>query len=294
MSVVASNLQATVFDPAGIAPYLPLLDRWLLPGSFYGVQHTWPQLYRSDGDGRFHALFDGERLVSHCATKIVLAHGLAGPFHCALLGSVATDPKLRGHGFAGQVLQAALDDVPAHVGHVLLWAERPDLYERHGFQPTAKETLLVVVRRPRPNMDGVRIAEIADHDAIHRLHVRKPWRVERTRLSMSALLTTPGSTTIVLERGGAVVAYACTGKGADLQGTWHELGGDDADVAHLLLAGMHLTEQTECAVLLPPYRRRLEGLLGISVVDATLVPGPMCHSRRAPLPPTFFDGLDSV
>ena len=294
MSGASTTVAPVVLDREGIQPHLAHLDAWLLPDCFYGVQQTWPLLYRSDGDGQFHALFDGERLVSHCAVKTVLAHGLTGPFLCALLGSVATAPDRRGQGLAGIVLQAAIAALPPQVEHVLLWAERPELYARHGFVPTAPETMLSVVRRPRPRMDGVRPAEIADHDAIHRLHMLKPWRIERTRKTMSGLLTTPGLTTVVLERAGVVVAYACTGKGADLQCTWHEFGGRDEDVAHLLLAAMHTTEQIEAAVLVPPYRRRLEGLLGISVVDATTVPGPMARSLHAPLPPMFVDGLDSV
>lgn len=294
MSFAASTRELIAFDHKGIQPYLAQLDAWLLPGCFYGVQHTWPLLYRSDGDGRFHALVEGDRLVSHCATKTVLAHGLTGPFRCALLGSVATDPARRGEGLAGAVIDAAIAALPAQVEHVLLWAEREDLYAKHGFVSTSPETMLIVVRRPRPDMNGVRLAAIDDHDALHALHVRKPWRIERTRIVMSGMLTTPGLSTLVFERDGQIVAYACTGKGADLQGTWHEFGGSDEDVAHLLLAGMHLTDQTEAAVLLPPYRKRLEGLLGRSVVDATTVPGPMARSLHAPLPPMFVDGLDSV
>ncbi len=294
MSPSTLTLSPAVLDRNGIAPHLAALDAWLLPGCFYGVQHTWPLLYRSDGQGQFHALFDGDRLVSHCATKTVLAHGLTGPFRCALLGSVATTPERRGEGLAGAVLEAAIAALTPEVEHILLWAERPDLYARHGFVPTTPETMLAIARRPRPRMDGVRLAEIGDHDAIHNLHVAKPWRIERTRQTMSGLLTTPGMTTVVLERDGAVIAYACTGKGADLQNTWHEFGGDDDDIAHLLLAAMHLTEQIEAAVLLPPYRQRLEGRLGISVIDATKVPGPMARSTHAPLPPMFVDGLDSV
>ena len=65
-------------DRAAVQPFLPQLSAWLLPGAFYGVQHTWPQLYRSDGDGRFLALFAGERLVSHCAYRLVALRTDAG------------------------------------------------------------------------------------------------------------------------------------------------------------------------------------------------------------------------
>jgi hypothetical protein len=111
---------------------------------------------------------------------------------------------------------------------------------------------------------------------------------------MSGLLTTPGMNALVLERDGQVVAYACCGKGADLQGHWHEFGGDDADVALLLQAGMHRLGQTDAIVLLPPWRTRLRKALGAGVINAIPVPGPMHRSVGGELPACWIDGLDSV
>lgn len=99
---------------------------------------------------------------------------------------------------------------------------------------------------------------------------------------------------VLLERGGAPIAYACCGKGADLQGHWHELGGRDADLAVLLPAAMHLTEQRDAAVLVPPYRAALRDMLGAQVVDASTVPGPMVCAPRGNAVPCWIDGLDSV
>lgn len=282
-------------DRAAIQPWLAHLDAWLLPpGSFYRAQHTWPQLYRSDGAGRFYGLFDGDQLVSHCAVRNVTVHGDGGPFRAALLGSVATAPSHRGQGCASQVLAAALCECEREVDHVLLWAERPDLYARHGFTAGGEETCLALVRLPRPDLEGVRLAEHRDHAAMHALHERKPWRVERSARVMSGLLTTPGMTTVVRERDGVVVAYACCGKGADLQGHWHEVGGTDAEVATLLPAAMHVTGQVEAMLLLPMYRPGLVERLGRSVVDAGAVPGPMVRSFRGAAPRCWIDGLDSV
>ena len=101
-------------------------------------------------------------------------------------------------------------------------------------------------------------------------------------------------TTVVRERSGVVLAYACCGKGADLQGHWHEVGGSDAEVAALLPAAMHLAEQIEAVLLLPPYRAALTERLGRAVVGSFAVPGPMVRSFRADLPACWVDGLDSV
>lgn len=281
-------------DRRAIQRWLPQLDEWLLPGSVYSVHHTWPQLYRSDGHGRFFALFDGDRLVSHCACRTVVLHGGDGACRVALLGSVATAPDHRGKGLAGQVLAAAMADCATHADHVLLWAERPGLYARAGFVPGREETCLMIARLPHPDVSGVRLAEVRDHAQLHALHEQKPWRVERSRVEMSGLLTTPGMTTVVRERGGVVLAYASCGKGADLQGHWHEVGGSDTEVAALLPAAMHLCEQIEAVLLLPPYRATLQERLDRAVVATFAVPGPMVRSFRTDLPACWVDGLDSV
>jgi GNAT superfamily N-acetyltransferase len=274
--------------------WLGQLDAWLLPGCSYGAQHTWPQLYRSDGDGVSFGGFVADELVSHCAfrwTQLRVADGLR---RVALLGSVATAPEWRGQGLAGRVLATALAAVRSHADHVLLWAERPDLYMAHGFHPGGVDTALLLARRPRPDLGGVRLAQVGDHATLHRLHTAKPWGVVRSPGAMSALLSTPGMVTVVRERAGAVVAYACCGKGADLGGHWHEVGGDDAELAALLPAALHVAEQREAVLLLPPYRPALPALLGASVVDAITVDGPMVASFGPPLGPCWVDGLDSV
>jgi GNAT superfamily N-acetyltransferase len=287
-------------DRAAVQPFLPQLSAWLLPGAFYGVQHTWPQLYRSDGDGRFLALFAGERLVSHCAYRLVALRTDAGVRRVALLGSVATDPRERGRGHAGRLLRCALADCrDGGAGTALLWAERPELYARQGFGAGGDEECLLLQLPPELAPDagaaGVRPASIADHDAMWELHRQKPLGVERSRKTMSGLLTTPGMSVFVRERCGQVVAYACCGKGADLQNWWHEVGGGDEDLAALLPAAMARLGQAAAFVLVPPYRPQLADALGHLCTDRARVAGPMQAPLDAlPPAPVWIDGLDSV
>ncbi|MCK5942654.1 MAG: GNAT family N-acetyltransferase [Planctomycetes bacterium] len=278
-------------DRAEVQPFLPLLDEWLLDGAIYGVQHTWPQLYRNDGAGAFFVLTDGDVLLSHCAYRTATLRDGDDERTVALLGSVATAPMARGRGLATHVLGAALASLPDHAD-VLLWAERPELYARHGFCDSGADRCLMLARRPRRELDGARFAEITDHASLHALHQQKPRRIARSSHTMSTLLTTPGMATVVLERDGVAVAYACCGKGADLQGHWHELGGSDEDLAQLIPAAMHMTDQIEAALLLPPYRDELAARLAPDVVAELGVPGPMV--RGAAAGPCWVDGLDSV
>ena len=148
---------------------------------------------------------------------------------------------------------------------------------------------------PHAQRPGVRTATIADHLALHALHAQKPWAVQRTPQEMSGLLTTPGAYTFVLERAHGIAAYAVCGKGADLQGWWHEVGGADADVVELLQGAMHLLDVPEAVMLLPPYRTGLAATLGGAACETFAVDGPMrlAHTPRGAMR-LFVDGLDSV
>jgi hypothetical protein len=227
---------------------------------------------------------------------VVTVHDEARTRRVALVGSVATDPARRGEGLASRVLEAAVAACDSQVDAMLLWAERPELYGKHGFVDGRAENCLAIARRPRRVRDGVvvRLAEVRDHDALHALHCRKPVRIERSRTVMSGLLTTPGMTTVVMEENGEVAAYACCGKGADLQGHWHEMGGSDEAVARLLPAAMHIADQVDALVLVPPYRTELRAALGAAVVDECVVAGPMIRARDAADAAFWIDGLDSV
>ena len=292
MSISAGTIHRV--DRDYVQQWLPLLDQWLLHGAVYGVQHTWPQLYRNDGDGAFFVMLDEDRLLSHCACRIEQVHDGDQVKTIGLVGSVATAPDVRGLGFAGHVLSAAVESLAEQTDTILLWAERPELYERQGFGATGYDRCLLLVRRPFRANNVVRQLEITDHEAVHALHQQKPRRISRSVRTMSTLLTTPGMTTIVLERDQQVVAYACTGKGADLAGHWHELGGSDEDLAELIPAAMHLTDQIEAALLLPPYRPNLGVLLAGHIVEEVSVPGPMMRPAPDPSLSCWVDGLDSV
>lgn len=296
MTGLLGDLTLRRLDRPAIQRFLPLLSDWLLPGAIYSVQHTWPQLYRADGGGTFYALFDQERLVSHLAVRQVDLQGTAGHARAALIGSVATAPAERGRGLAGHLLTAAVQDAQRDGCDVaMLWAERPELYARAGFSPGAAERCAVLDGLGAEPRAGVRLATVADHDAIHELHRRNPLRVRRTPRMTSGLLTTPGLWTAVLEQDGAVAAYACSGKGADLQGWWHELGGPDELLARLLPAAMALVQQSRALLLLPPHRPRLAELLADRIRETSQIPGPMVRVLTpAGAQGLYVDGLDSV
>lgn len=280
---------------AELADWHEDLSLWLLPGAPYPVQHTWPQLYRRDGHGESVGLFDGAELASHAAMRRVELVAGDRTLHAGLIGSVATHPARRGEGLASRLLRALTErGRRAKLDVLLLWAERPELYARTGFVTGPREAAIAVAADPSPET-GVRRAELADQRALHALHEAKPRRVRRSLREMSLLLSTPGMDTLVLERDGAVVAYACCGKGSDFRGWWHETGGEDADLARLLPSAMTMLGQEAAPVLLPPYRQGLVRALEAAVVDRQDLDGPMLLPLSEDLPRDFYvDGLDSI
>ena len=87
-----------------------------------------------------------------------------------------------------------------------------------------------------PDPRGVREARAEDVPKLLATYERHSVRVLRTAEELGAMLDCPDMTTLVVERGGGVVAYACRGRGADLGNVVHEWGGDDDDVLALVRA----------------------------------------------------------
>lgn len=306
--------------------WLPQLREWLLPGSCYGLEHTWPAVFRSDGRAEFYALKAGEQLVGFLARRDVDLVGTCSEpgsrmVRTALIGSVATHPDHRGQGIARWLLDQACNEARgAGCAASLLWAERPGLYSRAGYSDAGAMDVVALdignaVEGDAPqsgspsscgptvevfdvagrSLGVVREATVMDRRRLLPLHEAKPWRVKRTASEMDLHLSTPGSRTFVLDAGGQLLAYGSIGKGADLQGWWHELGGPDEFVAPLLPAAMTLAGQRQGLLQLPPYRLALPELLGPMVLERCAVPVAMRRLfSSAGAIELFVDGFDSV
>jgi GNAT superfamily N-acetyltransferase len=253
---------------------------------------TWPQVFGRFGDARSFGTFVRGRLASHVAVRRVVLQGAAGPVRASLLGSVATDPELRGLGLASQLV-AAVRDAERDTGQelALLWSERHAFFARIGFTPLGTQTELEVFAA---SDEAVRPATIADLPAILALHELKPWRVVRDLGELALLLSARGIATFVRERQGRITAYACLGKGADFAGWWHELGGCDDDLAALLPAATRALGLTRATVIVPPYRDELADLVGAAGARWQGAGALGLRLRCGADTPFFVDGLDSI
>lgn len=155
-----------------------------------------------------------------------------------MIGSVATDPHWRNRGLAGRVLQAAERELAAG-GAVLgvLWADDSSFYERRGWHVFGCEVdaaLAPTVQRLLPSPKGVRPLQPHDVPSVHELYSEHTSRVERSEEETRALLACPGMEVLVCEDEQGVQAYACLGRGGDMENVVHEWGGEPRAVAMIL------------------------------------------------------------
>ena len=257
---------------------------------------SYPQVFRPEGRALSKGAYIEGELCSHTTYRRVDLHTSRGHIRATLVGDVATAPEHRGDRLASRILQEiATEEQAAGQDCLMLWSDLWDFYARLGFAPAGIQGEVQLHLCLSMDSPDVRRACISDVVALADLHAQKPWRVERNLEEFALLLSVPKLDCMVLERDGRVRAYACHGKGMDLQGWWHELGGSDRELQVLIPAAMTQLGQERATLMLPPYRHNLiEGLTGcyddlregIVALCKPLTDRGLCDF--------FVDGLDSI
>jgi GNAT superfamily N-acetyltransferase len=256
----------------------------------------YPLVFGADGPGRVVVAEERGRVVSACAVlervlRFPDAAGVTRRLQVGLVGSVTTAEDARGRGLAGAVLERAEAEL-ARSGCALamLWADDPRFYQRRGYREVGAELDLVLstdVARRLPTGSEVSTARPADVAALHALHRSQGRRTERSLEETRALLATPGMTTAVArDDAGRPLAYACLGRGHDLEGVVHEWAGEPEAVLRCLRA-LHAGRGPAAAdlyLMAPPelgeVQRRLSDLgapaaLGVLAMARVLDPGAL-------------------
>lgn len=274
----------------------PSVQEWLEfpPGT--PLAESYPHVYRPEGGARAIGAVKDGALCSHTAYRRVVLQTNLGPLRTTLIGDVATAQELRGQRMASRILQhiAGLEQEDGQEA-LILWSDLWDFYARLGFAPASVQAEVVIKAETWADPTAVRLARAGDLVQLCDLHRQKPWRVDRDLAEFALLLSTPATDCFVLERDSEVVAYVVHGKGIDLQGWWHEMGGSDRDVATLLPHALARLQQGQATVIVPPYRGELLELLeplcqglreGIVGLCKPLSENALCEF--------FIDGLDSI
>ena len=199
----------------------------------------YPLIFGPDFTGSVIGVGDDE-LRSACAVlpRDFLMHGSRS--RIGLIGSVSTDSQYREQGLATEVLiRAEAELVSQGCVAAILWADDPTFYLERGYNAVGNEVdfrLDVACAANLPRSSGVRRRQAEDAHGIHALYTLHAARVERTLQETTALLECPRMETLVVEREGEVLAYACCGRGRDLENTIHEWGGETSLVLALVRA----------------------------------------------------------
>ncbi len=257
---------------------------------------SYPQVFQAEGQALSLGAFFAGKLSSHTAYRRVNLRASNGFIKATLVGDVATAPEHRGERLASRILEKlASSEQAAGQDCILLWSDLWEFYARLGYAPAGVQAELKMKINITQDCPGVRPAAIADLSAILELHEQKPWRVKRDLSELSLLMSVQNLDCMVLTEDSRILAYACHGKGLDLQGWWHELGGSDQALQKLIPAAMSQLRQKEAVLILPPYRHalitKLSGLYeelreGIVALCKPLSSRGLCDF--------FVDGLDSI
>jgi len=219
-----------------------MLERVLRGGG--PIAPEYPLVFEERFPGRLLAVREGDEVCTACAilTREFLVDGTR--VKGGLIGSVATGEEWRRHGLATRVLVEAEAALQVEgCAFALLWAEQPEFYLKRGYGPIGCEVdflLTEELARALPEVAGARAMTEEDVPAVHALYERHSTRVERSLDESRALLGCPRMRRLVVERDGAVVAYACLGRGGDFEGTIHEWSGAKDDVLGLIRAHAEL------------------------------------------------------
>ena len=139
---------------------LDLLAHYDVPRSYFEPFYLRDPTYRPEHS--WLAEQDGQ-LVAHLRVYDRKVRVGGAKLRVAGVGNVITAPEQRGRGYAGQLLEAMLAELPLErFAYSLLRAYRPALYERYGWAPIEEE--LVSVTLSPDGAGPVSIAAFADED----------------------------------------------------------------------------------------------------------------------------------
>ena len=260
------------------------------------LARTHPQVFHGAAAADLIGAFREDELLSHAAIRPVHVRTEQGPISTWLIGSVVTAPRARQRGLASQLLEhIARLATASDQDSLMLWSGRWDFYQALGFQPTGRQREVRLRTKSGCLAPGIRPAGAGDLPAILELHQRKPMGVERNLGDLALLLSAKPMQTMLMERRGELLAYACYGKGLDFGDWWHEIGGADEHVATLVRGAMEILGQEEATLLAPGYRVGLVERFEGSVVEAKEGIAALCKPLTDAGRREFFvDGLDSI
>ncbi len=183
-----------------------------------------------------------------------------------LIGSVVTSKDYQGHGYASQLLQAAVQKFKEEGCEVaILWTDMPEYYETFGFVQAGQEVDL------RFSVDTVLDSSLVperakpeDIESVLAIYLRKEGHLQRSLTEMQQLAAIPGTQLYVTRRNGCVTSYLAIQKGEDFKNYIHEWGGDHQELIKAISWIQKNDYQDRPLTLISPPYEELEALESIA------------------------------
>ena len=232
-----------------------LIDRCMRAEAELSMTEDFPLLVGPTSRARRTIVRDENGIQSHVAVRVTACQAPSGAlFNICNIGAVCTDPKARGLGYAGQLIEEQLNFATDQgVELAMLWAEVEGYYERFGFHYAGVESRFLVSSadvQASPLLMA-RWANLDDVAALRKLRSADPCPISRSYVEAQVLFNLPMSKTLLGLEGQEVVAYLTIGKGLDFQDAVCEWGGDVGHVMSLLKTVME-QERKEAVLILGP------------------------------------------
>lgn len=247
---------------------LTWLEEGLRPDQPGRLTREFPLLFAPGSRWIPVTLWEQGRPVSFCAVWPTSFSLAGGAIRAGLISLVYTDPRARGAGRAGEVVDAAVRAAAERgLGLCLLWSSLASFYARRGFSRHGREQLLVVDRAvlDRARAKGgvtprfrVEVADEAAWDAIVALRTERICRVTLGAEERALARIPELGIRVARSDDGRVAGFAMSGRGEDFPGVVHEWAGRPEAVLDCIASW--IPEQTPDAgvlVLAPAARTEL-------------------------------------
>ncbi len=275
-------------DLAEFADVTRLATQLLRAEGSSSVHLDYPHIFAQENLAGIRVIGCDQRIVALTATdRFVLRSGdrrlmLGG------IGSVATDARYQGRGFASRLVEdACLRLADQGVAIAVLWSDIPEFYERLGFRWAGTELFFQLhsdLWQARRSLQRFRIGPVTpdDIDQVDRLHRQLPVWHERCETLWKGFLSIPHSRFLGAWMDDQLFAYLAIGKGADMVNHVHEWAGDGEALRLLVESLFDRYHYETITVMGPPIGHPFFDLLG-TLVRPTVRPFGLIKTIREDL-----------
>lgn len=200
----------------------------------YTIDQEYPSLFGAYPGGDSLFVEKEGQIVCHVGCMVREFQHPQFRMKVGLIGSVVTDFRFRGEGFASQLLREAIRILKSKgCQSAVLWSDKPDFYQPLGFFRAGREHDF----RFTPESVGDSIESLREGfddgevNRLWRLYHRGEYRLDRSLEEMKALLRVPAARVFITEREGLLTSYFVVNKGADFTNYIHEWAGDTLSLA---------------------------------------------------------------